>query len=175
MKAVLMLLFAVFLTSGCATQYEEVTDMGELKLTSPAFTDNSMIPAKFTCQGEDINPQLDISGAPNDARSIVLIMDDPDVPMGTWNHWVLFDIAPETSGIAENSVPSGAVQGRNSWGNSEWGGPCPPSGTHRYVFKLYALDITLGLDHSATKADVESAMNNHVLSQATLTGLYQQS
>ncbi|UCD03462.1 MAG: YbhB/YbcL family Raf kinase inhibitor-like protein [Candidatus Aenigmatarchaeota archaeon] len=149
--------------------------MGELRLTSPAFTDNSMIPAKFTCQGEDVNPQLDIGGAPGDVRSFVLIMDDPDAPMGTWDHWVVFNIPPETTTIQENSVPAGAVQGRNSWGNSEWGGPCPPSGVHRYVFKLYALDSRLELDHSATKADVENAMKAHILSEATLTGMYQKS
>jgi Raf kinase inhibitor-like YbhB/YbcL family protein len=173
MEKVLPFLLAALLVSGCtSTQPEEVMQMGDLKLTSPAFPDNGDIPAKFTCQGDDVNPQLGIEGVPAGAKSIVLIMDDPDAPMGTWDHWIVFNIAPDTASIAENSVPSGAVQGRNGWGNSEYGGPCPPSGTHRYVFKLYALDTTLQLDQNADKGAVESAMQGHVLAQTKLTGLY---
>lgn len=175
MKYFFILLIAALLVSGCTTTQTQEVDIMAIKLTSPAFSDNGNIPGKFTCQGEDVNPQLDIEGVPAEAKSIVLIMDDPDAPMGTWDHWVVFNIAPDTTTIAENSIPSEATQGKNSWGNSEWGGPCPPSGTHRYVFKLYALDTTLSLDHSAAKGDVEGAMQGHVLAQATLTGLYQKS
>jgi Raf kinase inhibitor-like YbhB/YbcL family protein len=167
-----LLLIAAILVSGCTSaENTEVGNMG-MQLSSPAFTDKGNIPARFTCQGEDINPRLDIEGVPEGAKSLVLIMDDPDAPMGTWDHWVVFNIAPETKTIAENGVPPGAVQGRNGWGNSEWGGPCPPSGTHRYVFKLYALDTTLSLGSGSQKGDVEGAMQGHLLAQATLTGLY---
>jgi Raf kinase inhibitor-like YbhB/YbcL family protein len=171
-----LLLMAALLVSGCTTaQPEEVMQMGDVKLTSPAFTDNGSIPARFTCQGDDVNPRLDIEGVPAGAKSLVLIMDDPDAPAGTWDHWIVFNVAPDTASIAEDSVPAGAVQGRNGWGNSEYGGPCPPSGTHRYVFKLYALDTTLGLGNGAAKAEVGSAMQGHVLAQTKLTGLYRKS
>jgi Raf kinase inhibitor-like YbhB/YbcL family protein len=168
-----MLSFAAILAiSGCVKSYEEVGQMGELRLTSPAFTDNGDIPAKFSCQGEDVNPELSISGVPEGAKSLVLIMDDPDAPMGTWDHWVVFNIPAGTGTVPEDSVPGGAVQGKNGWGNSEYGGPCPPSGTHRYVFKLYALDATLDLSRGASKQQVEGAMQGHILSQTTLTGKY---
>jgi len=160
---------AILLVSGCATMHKEVYQM---KLTSPAFSDNGHIPVKFTCQGDDVNPQLDILGVPAGTKSLVLIMDDPDAPMGTWDHWIVFNIPPSTATIEEDSVPAGAVQGRNSWGKSSWGGPCPPSGTHRYMFKLYALDTMLELGPGAVKSDVHKAMSGHVLAQAELTGLY---
>jgi Raf kinase inhibitor-like YbhB/YbcL family protein len=174
-KVFLPFFLAALLVSGCTTQTEEVYVMGDMKLSSPAFPDNGNIPAKFSCQGDDVSPQLDIEGVPEGAQSLVLIMDDPDAPMGTWDHWIVFNMAPTTASIAEDSVPSGAVQGRNGWGNSEYGGPCPPGGTHRYVFRLYALDATLDLGSGAAKIDVESAMQGHVLAQATLTGLYSKS
>ena len=145
-----------------------------MKLSSPAFADNGMIPAKFACNGADISPELSISGVPSSAKSLALIVDDPDAPSKVWVHWVVFNISPETEGIAENSVPAGAVQGTTDFRTPKYGGPCPPSGTHRYVFKLYALDTTLNLGSSATKKDVESAMQGQILAQATLTGLYKQ-
>jgi Raf kinase inhibitor-like YbhB/YbcL family protein len=172
MKHFMLLLFAALLVSGCTgVENTEVGTMG-MKISSPAFADNGSIPARFTCQGEDVNPRLDMEGVPPGAKSLALIMDDPDAPAGTWDHWILFNVAPATASIAEDSVPSGAVQGRNGWGNSEYGGPCPPSGTHRYVFRLYALDTALGLGSGASKAEVERAMAGHVLAQAKLTGLY---
>ncbi len=172
MKHFIILLLAALMVSGCTSaENTEVDSMG-MKLSSPAFADNGSIPARFTCQGEDINPRLDIEGVPEGAKSLVLIMDDPDAPSGTWDHWVVFNMAPETKTMAENGVPPGAVQGRNGWGNSEWGGPCPPSGTHRYVFKLYALDIILNLGRGSSRGDVERAMQGHVLAQTRLTGLY---
>ncbi len=146
-----------------------------LKITSPSFKDGEMIPRKYTCQGDDVNPQLDISGIPENTKSLVLIMDDPDAPMGTWDHWIVWNISPDTKTIAENSVPAGAVQGKNSWGRNDYGGPCPPSGTHRYFFKLYALDTTLDIPEKSKKKDVEKAMQGHILEQAQLMGKYKKS
>lgn len=119
-----------------------------------------------------MNPPLNITGIPEGTVSLVLIMDDPDAPMGTWDHWILWNIAPATQ-IEENSVPEGAVQGVNSWRRNDYGGPCPPSGTHRYFFKLYALDTMLDLELAAGKRRVETAMKGHILGEAQLIGLYQ--
>ncbi len=145
--------------------------MGELKLTSSAFKNEGRIPDKYTCMGEDISPPLEINGVPEGAKSLVLIIDDPDAPMGTWDHWVVFNI-PLISKIEENSVPQGGVQGINDFKKHDYGGPCPPSGTHVYMFKLYALDITLDLDEDSGKVDVENAMEGHVLAQTKLLGTY---
>ena len=143
-----------------------------MKLTSPAFHHNAVIPRKYTCQGEDINPPFSITGLPPNTAALVLINDDPDAPMGTWDHWLVYDIKPGDS-IAEDSVPG--HQGTNSWGRNDYGGPCPPSGTHRYFFKLYALDKPLGLPQGARKKDIEKAMHGHVLDEAQLIGLYEKS
>ena len=140
-----------------------------MNIASSAFQHNQMIPKKYTCQGEDINPPLDITGVPSGAKSLVLIVDDPDAPMKTWVHWVVFDI-PVTQTIAENSIPG--KQGYNDFGRNDWGGPCPPSGTHRYFFKIYALDSTLNLKEGSKKQEVEKAMQGHLLGQAELIGLY---
>ena len=143
-----------------------------MKITSPAFKNNSLIPAKYTCDGEDINPELDISDLPKNVKSLVLIMDDPDSPSGTWVHWILFNIGSEINKIRENSVPNGSIQGSNSWRKNEYGGPCPGSGTHRYMFKLYALDRILDLNGDIDKDELERAMKKHVLNQTRLIGLY---
>lgn len=148
------------------------TTMGAMHLTSPAFANGAAIPAAHTCDGTDGSPPLVIDGVPDKARSLVLIMDDPDAPMGTWVHWVLWNIPPQTAALAENSVPAGSVQGRNSWQRTGYGGPCPPLGSHRYFFKLYALDTLLNLPASAGKADVERAMKGHVMADAGLMGIY---
>ena len=151
----------------------------ELELTSSEFSHEADIPAKFTCEGENINPKLEIDNVPKVAKSLVLIIDDPDAasePAGigkTFDHWIVFNISPDVSVIEEYSVPNGAIQGKNSAGNSAYTGPCPPTFKHRYYFKLYALDIELSLGESATKADVEAAMKGHVLEQAELIGLYE--
>lgn len=141
-----------------------------MKLTSPAFEHNQNIPKKFTCQGEDINPELNISEIPEGAKSLALIMDDPDAPMGTWVHWVVFNIQPAAAQIKENSIPG--KQGYNNFGRNDYGGPCPPSGTHRYFFKLYALDTLLNLKEGIKKEDIEKAMDGHILGKAELIGLY---
>lgn len=140
-----------------------------MKVTSPEFKNNGFIPKKFTCQGEDINPGLVIDNIPDETRSIALIVDDPDAPMGTWVHWVVYDI-PAVSRIDEDSIPG--KQGMNDFRTKDYGGPCPPSGTHRYFFKVYALDAELNLEEGITKSDLEEAMQTHILDKAELIGLY---
>lgn len=141
-----------------------------MKLTSPAFEHNQMIPKRYTCQGEDVNPPLIIDGIPAEAKSLVLIMDDPDAPGGNWDHWLIYNIAPVAE-VKENSAPG--TQARNDFGRVNYGGPCPPSGTHRYFFKLYALDTTLVFKGSPSKEALEKAMQGHILEKAELIGLYQ--
>ena len=144
-----------------------------MKIESPVFEGNKSIPSKYTCDGEDINPPLKFSQIPEDAKSLVLIVDDPDAPGGTWVHWTVWNIAPETEEIKEEDALQGAVEGITDFKKPGYGGPCPPSGTHRYFFKLYALDTSLALDSSAKKEDIEKAMEGHILAQAQLIGLYQ--
>lgn len=146
--------------------------MSGLSITSPAFSQNETIPARHTCDGDDVSPPLAIGGVPEKTGSLALIVDDPDAPSKTWVHWVLWNLAADTAEIPENTVPPGAVQGTNDFGKRKYGGPCPPSGTHRYFFKLYALDAPLALPAGATKTQVEEAMGGHLLGQAELVGRY---
>lgn len=141
-------------------------------ISSPNFNNNELIPAKFTCQGLDISPQLEIFDIPEDAQSLALIMEDPDAPNGTWVHWLLWNISPQTQVILENSIPAKAIQGNNSWPKPHYGGPCPPSGAHRYFFKLFALDCLLDLPAGSTKTELEKDMENHIIEQAQLMGIY---
>ncbi len=138
-------------------------------LASSAFAEGATIPTRYTCDGMGVSPPLTIANVPAEAASLALIVDDPDAPGGTWDHWVEFNIAV-TTGISEDAGEIG-TPGSNSWGDTGYGGPCPPSGTHRYFFKLYALDIELGLAPGATKQQVEWAMQGHVLAQTELIGL----
>jgi len=140
-----------------------------MEITSPAFKHNEYIPAKYTCEGEDINPAFVISGIPEGTKSLALIIDDPDAPIGTWVHWVVFDIPP-IARIEENSVP-GKLGITNS-GRRDYHGPCPPSGTHRYFFKIYALDTLLNLKEGISKGQLEKTMQGHILGKAELIGLY---
>ena len=140
-----------------------------MELKSPEFKDNQFIPAKFSCEGRDINPPLIINNTPAGTKSLALIVDDPDVPMGTWVHWVVFDI-PLLSRIEEGSIPG--KQGVNTAGGKNYHGPCPPSGTHRYFFKLYALDTLLNLKEGISKGQLEKTMQGHILADAQLLGLY---
>jgi Raf kinase inhibitor-like YbhB/YbcL family protein len=151
-----------------------------LALKSSAFAHNGEIPRRYTCQGEDISVPLAWSGAPAAAKSFVLIMDDPDAPdpkapRMTWVHWVLYDIPPDATGLAEGAaaLPSGTREGLNDWKRTGYGGPCPPIGRHRYFHKLYALDVVLADLKTPTKAQIETAMAGHVLAQAELMGTYQ--
>lgn len=142
---------------------------GTMKITSPEFQHNGMIPKKFTCQGLDINPSLQLEDIPQGTKSLALIVDDPDAPMGIWVHWVVFDI-PVVSRIDEDSIPG--RQGSNDFRRQDYGGPCPPSGTHRYFFKIYALDTMLNLKEGISKKELERAMQGHILDKAELIGLY---
>jgi Raf kinase inhibitor-like YbhB/YbcL family protein len=154
------------------TIHGEVRAMSKLSIASPKFPHNGMIPSKYTCDGADVSPPLTIGSIPEGTRSLALIVDDPDAPMGTWVHWLVWNIGADTKEIPENSVPRGALQGMNDFRKQAYGGPCPPSGTHRYFFKLYALDTVLALKVGATKARIEEAMKGHVLAQAEWIGLY---
>src|SRR4051812_19691156 len=142
-------------------------------LTSPSFEDGGTIPKKFTCDGGNINPELIIQNVPEEARSLALVMHDPDAPMpGGFTHWVVWNIPPQTVVIKEESVPPGSRDGANSRGMG-YTGPCPPPGpAHHYEFRLYALDITLDIQESSGKAALESFMEGHILDQTLLTGLY---
>ena len=143
--------------------------MKALIVKSPAFEHQRTIPSKYTCDGNNINPPLTIEEIPESTKSLVLIVDDPDAPMGTWDHWVVWNIPP-TDKIQENSVPG--TQGLNSARRNSYSGPCPPSGTHRYFFKVYALDTQLSLSSNARKKEVENAMRSHILAHGDLVGFY---
>ncbi len=145
---------------------------GRMKITSPNFENNAPIPPKFTCDGQNINPELVISDVPENAKSLALIVDDPDAPMGTFTHWVVFNIDPKTQRIKEGEVPRGANQGINDFGKVTYGGPCPPSGTHRYFFKIYALDSVLDLKEGATKKELEKEIKEKIIDSAQLVGTY---
>ena len=141
-----------------------------MELTSPSFVHNGAIPARYTCDGEDVSPQIDIADIPDGTKTLVLIMDDPDAPNGTWDHWVAYDIEPVH--LIPEDVGVLGTEGLNSWKRKGYGGPCPPSGTHRYFFMVLALDTTLGLDGGANKATVLAAADGHVLEEAVLMGTY---
>jgi len=143
--------------------------MKKLAITSPAFENNGFIPSKYTCDGDNINPALKIAGVPEGTQSLTLIVDDPDAPMGTWDHWIVWNIPP-TERIEENSVPG--TEGLNDSRKHSYGGPCPPSGAHRYFFKVYALDTKLVLHPNSRKKDVEKAMEGHILAKGEIVGLY---
>lgn len=151
-----------------------------LKLTSSAFGHNGGIPAQYTCEGQDLSPPLAWSGVPSNAKSLVLIVDDPDAPDPaapklTWVHWMLYNIPPSTSALGEGvkQLPAGTRDGLNDWQRTGYGGPCPPIGRHRYFHKLYALDTVLPDLGRPTKAKLEAAMKGHVIAQAELIGTYQ--
>lgn len=186
MRLILILLASLFLglTAACARlpgpdapapSSAEVTM--PLTLTSPAFAPGGRIPARYTCDGRDESPPLAWTDVPTGTRTLALIMDDPDAPVGTWVHWVIFNIPASTTGLPAAIPPQprlkdGSVQGVNSWRRVGFGGPCPPRGQHRYFFKLYALDASLSLDASATKADALKAMDGHIQAQTELMGVY---
>ena len=144
--------------------------MKELVVKSPSFQPNTPIPKKYSCDGENMNPPLTIEGVPKESKSLALIVDDPDAPRGTFDHWVVWDIPPSTTKIAEHSVPG--TEGLNGARQKGFMGPCPPSGTHRYFFKVYALDTALKLGAKTTKRDLEKAIQNHILGKGELIGLY---
>ena len=145
-----------------------------MKLSSTAFENEKLIPSEHTCDGEDLSPPLTITEAPKNAKSLALIMDDPDAPMSTFTHWVVWNISLEKSQFVKGEQLQ-FPEGKTDFGSTGYGGPCPPSGTHRYFFKLYALDSTLDLKSGSTKNDLEKAMTGHIIEQATLIGKYSRS
>ncbi len=151
-----------------------------MKLESPAFTENGMIPSIYTCDGQDISPPLTWEALPTGTQSLALIVDDPDAPGQIFVHWVLYDLPPELRELPQafadrDTLPGGGTQGKNDFGKLGYGGPCPPTGIHRYFFRLYALDRELELQSGATKAQLEAAMNGHILAAAELIGRYARS
>lgn len=173
----------------CSCQSKEQPDNGQtktektgekkmaIKLTSTAFEEGGMIPKKYTCDGEDVSPPLAWTSVPAGIKSFALICDDPDAPMGTWVHWVIFNLPADSTGLPENIPPkktleNGAKQGMNDFRKIGYGGPCPPGGTHRYYFKLYALDTQIDLESGITKEQLLKAMKAHILSQGQLMGKY---
>ena len=143
----------------------------KMKITSSAFQQGGNIPSKFTCDGANTSPPLQISDVPAEAKTLVLIVDDPDAPSGLFTHWMAWNISPQTSTVAEGSTPKG-VHGTNDFGKSGYGGPCPPSGTHRYYFKIFALDRELDLPAGARRGQLDAAMKGHVIAQDELMGRY---
>lgn len=146
-----------------------------MKITSSVFQHNQNILSKFTCDGENVSPPLAFFDVPVSAKSLVLIVDDPDATIGTFTHWVVYNINPQAMEVLENSIPEGGIETKTDFGTSGYGGPCPMSGKHRYFFKLYALDTLLALSKNANKKMVEDAMKNHIIETAELIGLYSRS
>ena len=148
--------------------------ISNLELTSPAFKEGEAIPQQYTCRGDNVSLPLNITGVPEQAKSLALIMHDPDAVNGDFLHWLMWDIAPATTSIGANSVPVGAIQGPNGSGDAGYTGPCPPAGTgtHHYIFELYALDSTLSLDAKSDRDKLQDSMKDHILGQTTLTGLF---
>lgn len=169
MKVRLFVMAVAFLCISILAQAQE-REGASMRLTCPDFVNNSYMPDKFTCEGNEVSPELIVEGLPAQAKSLALIVDDPDAPNGIWVHWVVFDI-PVTAKITEGSIPG--KQGINNAGGLDYHGPCPPSGTHRYYFKIYALDAMLNLNEGISKAALEKAMQGHILAKAELIGLYQ--
>jgi Raf kinase inhibitor-like YbhB/YbcL family protein len=143
-----------------------------LEVTSSAFKNGGLIPTEFSCKGADVNPPLRIASAPSDAKRLAVTVTDPDAPGGTFTHWLVWNIDPKTTEISSGSLPSGAVQGMNDFGRVGYGGPCPPSGTHRYYFRVFALDTELPLKSSAKAADFEKAIAGHVIARGELMGRF---
>jgi|TARA_Y100000310_G_scaffold93932_1_gene91515 hypothetical protein len=189
MKSLILTIFLIIIfIAGCQTQTVNVNVQQEdninieneikpanrvinMKLTSPAFENNKEMPSEYTCDGANILPELNIDEVPENTKSLALIMDDPDAPVGTWVHWVVWNIPPDTKTIAKGTEPQG-TQGKTSFGKPGYGGPCPPFGTHRYFFKLYALDMTLDIKEDSDKKDLEAAMDGHIIEKTELLGLY---
>jgi Raf kinase inhibitor-like YbhB/YbcL family protein len=175
MKKVYLIVFAIIVLTGIVSwfvQRHNISYNAVMKIESPAFKNGDRIPAQYTCDGADINPPLLISDVPAGAKSLAIIMDDPDASRGkTWDHWLVWNIAPDTGEVKEGITPPGAITGSNSWPKASYGGPCPPA-EHRYFFKLYALDIMLDTPAGSPKEILENAMNGHIIAKAELMGRY---
>ena len=176
-KYFLTILFLIISFSVNNLSYAEIKDAKKIEISSPAFENNSLIPKQYTCDGENFSPPLSWSNIPADTKSLALICDDPDAPAGTWVHWVIYNMPPASKGLQEGVLPlkdfsHNAKQGINDFKKFGYGGPCPPSGTHRYFFKLYALNTNLNLESGADKKQLLIAMKGHILSQTEIVGKY---
>ena len=171
-RSLIYLIALIFVFPFSEGMSQEAGKTGILKISSAVFENNKSIPKKYTCDGANGNPPLKVENVPREAKSLALILDDKDAPRGTYVHWILWGLHPGLQEIRENSVPEGAVQGRNDFQKNNYGGPCPPSRAHRYVFKVYALDVQLNLDPKSMKADLEKAMEGHVIARGELMGVY---
>lgn len=173
---ILVVLFLLVAILGCAQEpvlQQEIGKEGDtMKIESPDFKEGKQIPSDFTCDGKNVSPELVFKDVPKDAKSLALIMDDPDAPRGTFTQGVVWNIPSDVKGISEGEKIVYA-QGKTDFGRTGYGGPCPPSGTHRYFFKLYALDTVLDLEEGSSKVDLENAMKGHVIAEAKLMGTYQ--
>ena len=180
-------ILSLSLLIACSSQPESIepktatpaaqTDKPDMKLISSAFKEGEPIPRQYTCDGVNVSPPLEWSGTPKTAKTIAIIADDPDAPSGTWVHWVFYNLPADNIGLVENLPPTenlkaGGFQGKTDFGKVGYGGPCPPSGTHRYFFKVYAVDSELALKAGATKDELMKAMEGHIVGQAQLTGTY---
>lgn len=188
MKQIIPIILAsLFLFYSCSKNQSDTTNKPqpvnyqtkntEMKITSSSFKEGDLIPSKFTCDGENISPQMAWMDAPQGTKSFALIADDPDAPAGVWVHWVIYNIPPDTKELQEHtpkqkSIDNGALQGVNDFRKTGYDGPCPPGGTHRYYFKLYALDISLDKPAGLSKQELLDAMEGHILSQSQLMGKY---
>jgi Raf kinase inhibitor-like YbhB/YbcL family protein len=153
-------------------EQQKINTTTPMTITSAVFADNQAIPKQYTCDGAGINPPLQFGSVPSEAKSLALLVEDPDAPTGIWIHWLMWNIPPTVNQIAENSVPTGAVQGQESSGQNVFGAPCPPSGIHHYIFTVYALDSTLTLPSYSTAENLQAAMQGHIIEQAQIIGLY---
>jgi hypothetical protein len=169
LASVIIITFIIIFSIGCIE--EEQRRFGNMKLSSQAFENGGSIPREYTCDDADVSLPLTFSEVPENAQSLALIMDDPDAPMGTWVHWLVWNIPPNTTGLSKGENIT-FPQGKNDFGKLYYGGPCPPSGTHRYYFKLYALDTMLDLTAGATKKQLEDAMKGHIIEETQLMGTY---
>lgn len=174
----LLIFLGITLTLGPVFGHAEVNGVEKIVIESASFQESSAIPAKYTCDDQDISPPLKWSGVPKNTKSLAMISDDPDAPMGDWVHWVIYNLPPTLTELPEGipateKLPTGGLQGRTDFGRIGYGGPCPPSGTHRYFFKIYALDTELSLASGKTKRELLQAMEGHVLAMGQLMGKYQ--
>lgn len=153
-------------------QKPQKVNMTQMQIKSTVFENNGHIPSRYTCDGEDVNPSLEFVNIPEDTQSLALIVEDPDAPGKTWVHWVVFNIDPHASHVGEDSVPGHGIEAVTDFGRTGYGGPCPPSGPHRYNFKLYALDTKLDLTEDVTRDELDHAMERHIIEESILTGIY---
>lgn len=174
MRQAAVLLVVALAAAGCQEESMLKQSPRTLQVSSPAYAEGEAVPRTFTCQGGDVSPPLRFGGLPEGTRSVAVVFDDPDAPGATWVHWVFWNWPSGRADLAEGEDvrAAGARLGENSWGNNEYGGPCPPRGTHRYVFTVHALDAPLDLPEGASVAQLEKAMQGHVLAWGTLTGTY---